>query len=618
MVKLYKLIMASVLSVVALAVNAINVTINVDSPERVKLSVNSVEQEIVAGDNAFDVEEYSSISIQAQAGAMLKSVVRASDGSSEYISGMTNTSIYISSGMEGEKWTVTSMLESDVRTGACRVKVDDASKVRMQRSGTYTDVVLTDGWNDVRYIPDTETQLMICSAYYGTPLYKVTLNGETVDSQYGTWYVNLSEGAEIEIMANFPDIDVPVRFVYADEDSKGFITGVSVDGESTDRYNGQDFTVKAGALMTISMNTTDYGLDEFSVNGTPVSLYSNSYSMTVTEETNISVKAHKYGTISATIDIDNPDNVIVYRGYYYENNVMNLIGGKNTIELSETNTLLNIKAASGCYITSVTDSNGNTYSADYNNVYNVTMSEGLTLTIVSGAIARDCQAVVYIDDRQAPAQYFSFTRSDRSEVDIVTGYNTVNFYSGDMPMGLSWYGAPYANVYLNDKSVAPLYEGSTTYQLELADGDVLKLYLASNPVARNVNFSVGEGVNAGDITVKRDMIKTVSDWNEGIKVFDGTQIDVAVADAENTAVTVDGVSVEQSEGVFTFVVKGDSDVKISKNGNDGISNMSAGTAAGHDVYNMLGVKVLDKADAGRVSELPAGCYIVNGRKVIVH
>ena len=612
MVKLYNSIMVLMLSIITLAANAVNFTINVDDPERVKVSVAYEEKNIVAGDNVFDVAEYSQVAIEAKAGALIQSIVRTSDGGSEYITNMTSCNLYVSSYNEGETWTVTSGMEADVRTGVCRVTVDDASKVRIQRNGTYSAVTLNDGLNEVRYIPGTETQLMIASSNYGTSLYKVTHNGNTLEAQYNTWYVNLTGDDEVEILANFPDINVPVHFVYADDESKGFITGVTVDATQVDNYNDEDFSVKAGTSITISGNTTDYALDELTINGAPVTYFYGSYTTNITEETTISVKAHKYGTISATLNIDDPANMNVYRGYSYNGELISgLVSGQNTIEVSETNTTISIVPQSGCYITSVTDNEGQSYYADYNGSYTVTLKDGMTVNIVSGAISRDSKAIVYIDNRSAAAQYFSFTRNDHSEVDLKSGYNTVEFYSGDNPMGLSWYGAPYANVFLNGETVAPMYEGSTSYQISVENGDVLKIYLASNPKTYGVTFSMDDKINAGEISVKRDIMTTVADWAGGFSVLQGTQIDIA---AENVSVTVNNETVVPVDGIFTFVVSDNTNVSIAIP--TAINDTKAADNNGrHYVYNMQGMKILDNADA--INSLPAGVYIINGKKVVV-
>lgn len=614
MVKLYKSIMALMLSIVAIAANAVSITINVDDPERVKVSVAYEEKSVVAGANTFSVDEYTQVAIEAKAGALLQSVTRTSDGGSEYVSNMTNCSLYVSSYNEGETWTVTSGMEADVRTGVCRVTVDDASKVRMQRSGTYSEVTLSNGLNEVHYIPGTETQLMIASAVYGTPLYKVTHNGTEKESQYGTWYIDLTGEDEIEIQANYPDIDFPVHFTYADEESKGFITGVTVDAAQVENYNDAGFSVKAGSSITISGNTSDYSLDELTVNGIPVTYFYGSHTFTVTDETTISVKAHKFGTISATLNIDNPANMRIYKGNSYNGQLIaGLVSGANTIEVSETNTAISIIPESGCFITSITDGEGQSYYADYSGYYNISLKDGMTLDIISGAVTRDSKAIVYVDDRSAAATYFSFTRNDRSEVTLQSGYNTVEFYSGDNPMGLSWYGAPYANVYLNGETVAPAYENSTSYQVSFNDGDVLKIYLASNPKTCGVTFTVGSDVTPADISVKRDIIVSVENWANGFSVLQGTQVDII---AEDVSVTVNGTSVTPVDGTFTFTVSDDTEVSIAKP--TAINDIRAGeTTAARDVYNMRGVKVVANADNAAISNLPSGIYLIDGKKIVI-
>lgn len=613
--KLYTFITTLVLSVITLTANAFNVTINVDNPERVKISVNYETKEIVAGNNTFDIEAYNPIAIEANVGAMIKSVVRTSDGYQEYISNMKSCYIYPDADKEGEIWEITSVMEDELRTASCRVKVDDASKVRVQLTGTYTDITLNDGWNDIYYIPEVETQLMIASTDYSKLLYEVRQNGTKVDAQYSTWYVTLQQGDEIEILANYPDIDIPVHFVFADEDSKGFITEVTVNDEPVQNYDAEDFTVKAGSKLKISGNTNIWNVDEFIVNGNMVNFY-DPYSISVTEEMTFNIKAHKYGTITAYIDIDNPNNVRIYRGYsYYNDQITGLVSGINTVELSETNSMISIMAESGCYIHSVTDNNQSQYYQDYNNSFNVTMSDGMTLTIISGSITRDQEAIVYIDDRSAAAQYFNFARSDRSEMEVTTGYNRVNFYSGDNPMNLSWYGAPCANVYLNDVIINPQYEGSTSYQFGLSHGDILKIYLASNPKTCNVDFDVKE--NVGAVAVTKDLVRTIENWQNGFTTLQGTQVDVKADNEDNIKITVNDEELTPTDGIYTFVVAKNTIVKIENGNDNGISNISADDTSIRTLYNMQGTKVTNGIDEKRISDLPAGIYIINGKKIQV-
>lgn len=616
--KFYTIFATALLALISMTANAINITINVDDPSRIDLIVNygSPLEGIVAGDNVITVNEYESVQIKAKENVFLTKVVRSMEGtddSEEYISNMSDCYIYINSSYEGAKWTVTSANADDARDGSCRIYVDDPSKVIVQRSGTYSYVTMSEGWNDVKFITASELPLTIGPKDYGTSLYQVKVNGEVVAPQGSAWRISPDNGANVEIFANFPDdLYFPIHFSYADEESKGFISDVTVNGESVTNYNDDDFTVKAGSQVVVKGNTSDYNLKSFTVNGNSTYFYGQ-YSFTATEETSISVEAKKYGTVKATLNVDNADNVIVYRGYSYNNDIISLVSGENNIELSETNNTIQIKAASGCYITSVT-ADGNSYSTDYSDAYNVTVTEGMNIVITSGAIERNSKAVVYIDSKEAASQYFSFQRSDRSSQDIATGYNEISFYEGDNPFGLSWYGASYANVYKNNEAVRPLYDGSTTYELNLADGDVVKIFLACNPETYDVELSATADVDKSKVAVAMDRIVNLTDWAGKHNVLQETEIRIAPEAGYAINVAVDGTAQKAAEdGSFVVKVMANTTVAISHDKGDGIDVPQAVGKADGAVYNMHGIRVANNAD---ISNLPAGVYVINGKKVI--
>ncbi len=614
--KFYSIILTAGMMCMSMAANAINITVNIDNPEHVSIYTNygsTMVEGIVAGDNQLTVEEYQQVQIKAKENAFITKVIKSMDGaedSEQYVSNMTECGLYISSSDEGAKFTVTSVNADDARDGSCTVWVDDPSNVRVQRSGTYSDVVLAAGDNTVKYMTDKELPLLIGSVNHSSPLYQVKVNDEVVSPQGTMWCVTPVNGDKIEIFANFPDIDVPVKFVYASDDAKGFVTGVTVNGETVDNYNDADFTVKAGSNVSISGNTGDYNLASFKINGISQYFYSP-YSFTVTEETTIEIDAQKYGTVKAILDIDNPENVTVYRGYSYNNDIISgLNAGENEIELSETNAQLQIKAVSGSYITSVT-AGEQTVSADYDNAYNVTVTEGMMIVVRSGAIERDSKAAVYIDSKEAAAQYFNFQRADRSSVDIATGYNVIDFYEGDNPFGLSWYGAEYANVYKNNEAVEPLYSGSTTYELNLANGDVVKIYLASDPQMLEAELKAEDGVDASKVAVTMDRVTDLADWAGKFDVLPGTEISIKPeADYNITVKTGDENVTANEDGVYVVTVEQPATITVSNDDVSGISEISTEKAA-TTVYNMQGIRM-----SGDIRQLPAGIYVVNGKKVV--
>ena len=77
--KFYSIIVTALLTFVSMSANAINITVNVDNPSRVSISVNygAPLENIVAGDNAITVNEYESVQIKAKDNAFLTKVVRS-------------------------------------------------------------------------------------------------------------------------------------------------------------------------------------------------------------------------------------------------------------------------------------------------------------------------------------------------------------------------------------------------------------------------------------------------------------------------------------------------------------------------------------------------------------
>lgn len=612
---LYSLFFTALLSCISIAANAINITVNVDDPSRVSVttSYSSTPLELVAGDNAVSVDEYTQIYVRAKENVFINEVVRSKDGEDDKKQdqySMTEVYFYVYSTDEGAKYTVSSANANDLRDGSCTIWVDDPTNVRVQRSGTYTDVDIVAGETTVKYIKDKELPLMIGAKNYGTELYQVKVNDEVVSPQGNMWYVTPADGAKVEIFANFPDEDVAVEFKYASEEAKGFITGVTVNGETVENYNDADFKVKVGSQISISGNITDYKLNSFKVNGNEPYFYSP-YSFTVKEATIIEVDAHKYGTVKATLDIDNPDNVVVYKGYSYENNIITLNPGENEIELSETNALIQIKAVSGSYITSVT-ADEMSISADYESKYNVNVTEGMKIVVKSGTIDRNKTAVIYIDDLSKAPYGNSLNRADNSNIDLVNGYNEIKFYDGDNPFRLSFYGVESATAYKNNETFSGVY-GGASYELSLTDGDVIKIFLASNPEMLEAELTAGDGVDASKVAVTMDRIVTVTDWAGKHNTLPGTEISIKPAEDYDICVAVDGENViADADGVFTVIVSKNTTIAVSLPVETGINAVDAEKLDNAGVYNMQGVRV-GNAD---MKQLPAGVYIINGKKVV--
>lgn len=406
-----------------------------------------------------------------------------------------------------------------------------------------------------------------------------------------------------------PAVPVTVTFTYS-EDGLGALSSVAVEGQTVTDFNGTSLSMTAGQSLTLNPNSL-YNITQFKVNG-ETQYWSGGYAYTIGSvmgDTEIYIEAHPYGTVNATLNVSDPEQIIVYRGYSYNNDVLTLTGTENAIQVSENNTTISWKAADGCYIESV-KVNGDTYTSD-----NVSVTEGMVIDIVTKAIVMDKTAVIWIDDRSKADNYFAFETQTREQLgtDFTSGYNQIKFYSGYVPFQLSFYssGELVNKVYVNDVLQSPRYEGGTSYELDLADLDVVKVFLAEESVSCTVNFNVEEEL---DPQVVRDVIREVTDLAQPLSCFAGTQIDINKAtQAFDVKVNDETLSPLADTGNYRFIVtEPQTEVVISKKDSTGISNIDAENVVAAPVYNLQGIKVSDTLEG-----LPAGIYIKAGKKVMV-
>ena len=621
--KFYYLFLTMLLGMVGIAANAqeaksMKVIFNVDDPANVTISVDGVSQELVAGDNEITLSApygyYNSVYVNATDGNFITKATK--DGANQLYSPYnTQWSYYPSDSDEGKTIYIETIAGKDARTASCTVTVDDASKVRVQRNGTYTNVELQNGENTIYYIPGFETMLMIDAATYGTTLYKATLNGEDLVYSYG-YSVNLNAegGDKIEILANFPEgLTWNVKFTYVDaEKAKGVVTGVTVDGTAVENYDEEEgFDVPAGKNVAITFDNVNYKIDGVTVNGKSEYVYS-SYSFTPSADTEININAHKYGTVKATVNIDNKDNVIVYKGYSYNNDIIEVNNGDNEIELSENNAVITIKANSGCFITSVTY--GETVLSNQSEYTINPVTEGMVIKVVSGAIVRDKSFTLNIDDISAAEYGFDLTRADRTKVEnLITGENKVAFAEGETHYMLSAYGSPVFGVFKNGVMINPSYQGGTYIEFDAADGDAFDAYVKELPKTYNVKFELAEGIYSYQFKeVSASPVGSSNQWqNMGYTAIEGTSFEIKIIPASdlNIVVKVGETTINADEnGAFVVPVSEAATISISDGTGTGINGINAENAD-NSFYTLQGVKVNGK--------IAKGLYIKNGKKVIV-
>ena len=613
--KKFYLFLIMLLSVIApQAADAFSITLNVDDASRINVFLNGY-QDLVNGDNVFEVKDGDYLSITTQNNAGLVSVMNGDkavklDSYSSFNLKLTESEY------AGAKLMIKTATLDEMRTASCKVTVDDPSKVTLRLSRTFTTVQLKSGENEVKFIPGTESTFTISPQSYDTPLYKVTRNSVAAEAEWGSYTLkNVAEGDVIDIQANYPDIDCAVKF-NVNAEGVGFIKSVTVNGNEVTNYLDDNFTVKCGSTISITRNSEDYKLESFKVNGEDKTsdFYEDSYNIFVTDATTLDITAKKYTTFKATVDIDDVSHATVYKGYSYYDDAFDMKNGKNEIEVSEKQPLISLVAKDGYYFTSVND--GTTeYTDQSTSEINVDVTDGMVLKVVTAAIVRDKKALVYVDDRSATSSMV-FSRGDYNRIEIGTGYNELEFYKGDNPFSVTVY-ANTKKVYKNDVAVDPTYSGGSYFRFSLEDGDVVKMFFTKTPAMVKADITANGG--AENLSVVKDRIQPVADFSAGISCLEDTELAFAAKEGYSIkALTVDGTAATaEADGTYKVVVKADANIVVDLQTASGISSVTnADASRTANVYNANGVLVLKNATPEQTAKLAKGLYIINGKKVV--
>lgn len=598
--------------IASLKANAFNITVNVDDASRVTVYLGSSKLALSNGDNAFDVKTGDRLYFSANTGYVLKSVMNGS--TAETISSLTSCIIGLDEATHTDaKWVVTTSPLDDVRTATCKVIVDDASKVALGLSGTYTTVALVTGENNVKFVPDVESPFAISAKESSATLYSVKKNSEPVSPSYGTYRVDVADGDIIEIQASFPDEDYSVKFNLS-EKAAGFITKVQVNGTEVDNYMDDSFTVKAGSQVDVEGNTNDYTLESFKVNGSSVDFY-GSCSFMVTGPTTVDIVARKLGNLSAILDIDDASHVEVYKGYSYYGNNVEVVTGKNTIEVPESAPIIAVKAKDGYALVSVSDGTTDYVDRDGNSEVNVKVTDGMMVTVKTTELVRDKTVMIYVDDAERPSKIF-LKRKDYTMIDLATGYTSVAYYAGDLPLTAAFYGVTSMYLYKNDELVSPDYDGSTTYTLTPEDMDVLKVFFTKTP--SNVMTNIKVTGNAEELVVLKDRIVPVTDFSQSIMALEDTEISFRASGASKIKSLKYGMNAvePQEDGTYRVVLTVDSDINVEVGVASGIENVMPTDEEANNVYTMDGILVMKNASRSQIDGLAKGMYIINGKKLI--
>ncbi|GEM_PF-2214633 len=617
MKKIYATFLAGLACLTAFDASAYKVTVEVDNPEAVELKLSDgTPIALTNGVGEAEYDSYNAINISA-IGEYLISDVKSKTASSstwnpEYIYNPKNHSISISPYTDGYSYKVETADLAAMRTASVTLKVDEPSAVALTRNWTQETITPTETETVVKYVPGKETPFTLRSVS-GKNFYKVTVGETEIPGSYGSYYISsINDGDIIDVQVNYPDIKKQLTFNLSDGCKDGFITGVTVNGENLE--NWQNAEVQIGSSVAISFDQIGYNITKFDMNGKTIQNYGSyysPYSFTMLDDVTFDVEAAPYAKVPMTIKVTKAEYIIAYTGYN-QSNPIKLNNGETTIQLMENEGPLKIVASSLATISSVTQ-NGSPLSKDYSNVYSIPVVANSIIEVVAEEIRRDDTFIFYFD---SPAKandqslnlygYALRAENSRREVTLTEGYNEVKYGTAvDGQFMFTVNNGKTDNVFLYVNGVIPSFTSDyMTYNFTPENGDVLKCFVGERPESYSLTFDV-EAELTPEVTV--DKITALDSLKE-MTVLQGTSVSIAPAEGQSYTVKANGQAVTATEGVFELAINADTVVKIEKD-DSAVTEIEA-EGADNEVYNLQGIRV-------NRSNLPAGIYIINGKKAII-
>lgn len=630
MKKIYSFFAVALIALFSFSANAtISVTVNLDNADAVTVTTSGanygdpeVEVPAQTGDNLFSSEDdtaYIRYNIIPKDGYAITSIV---DENGTALSGFYGGTayVYLYSYYSGKHWYVSTINLEEARTASFTMTVDDPSLVTATLSGTKSRLDVQQGPTTYKFDPNVENVLTLFSQG-DKNIYSITKNDEPIPVDSYSVQIPLEDGCNIVVQTQWPDIPCSVSLQYDHEATPDLITGVAVNYENVDLVD-DSFSCQLGDEAAIYMNSNDYNVTGIKINGEEQNMnyfYGNLYFTVSQEENVVEITAVGYGTITAIVNVTCKDAFSVYKQYQSPENLVEIVEGENRIELSQKNNSMSYSVNPGYELVSATKTEGDLDPVDISNspyIYDIT--DGMVINLVGQAEVLDSHAVIWVDDMSVANYYFSFENAKRFNyaTSMENGYTEFDFseYSYN-PFGLGWAGDNIQKfVFLNGEAKNPNYEGGSFWNLTIADGDVVKAFVAAEPVNCTVSIDAEEGV-ATEVTV--DRISPVTDWSEGISCFNGTEVAIAASleDPDKTVVVTlnDEPLVAGEDGKYVFVVENVTNSVSITTTTSGVKSMISDKTVS-PVFNLQGIRVANSDD---LNNLPAGVYVVDGKKVVV-
>ncbi len=289
--------------------------LDIDHADRVKVKINYEEKTgLKDGVNTFIIDDIGENGMYVQVEPVIndyavESVVNKAGTPVSVYSGQAY--FYFDSSDANHYYKITTKDLAAARTATLNVECDAPEKLTLRFSGAYRGITLSSNTQQVRFDPESESPVMLEKSY-NDDFYEVKLNDKDVEASYGSYSIDIKDGDKLYVKMTPPDVDYNYTITEM-EGADGFVTGVTVDGTAVENY--KSFKAHAGSTIVIKGNTSSYIFEKMELGTETVTYFYSDYSFKAKADTDIKIYARQPEKFTASFDIDDPDNVIIYTGY---------------------------------------------------------------------------------------------------------------------------------------------------------------------------------------------------------------------------------------------------------------------------------------------------------------
>lgn len=603
---------------------AATVTFNIADPNAVSMTLNqngvlSVLTP-VKGNNVitYDASVWSVINIIAKDGYQIASVKANGAYDDILVSGSTNATAMLSSETNGRSYTVNTINLELARTSSLTVKVTDdfvPGKLAIRRG--YDEISITTNPQVIKFNPTTESAMQLHRSDYNR-ICSTFLNETPVEGGLGGVY-NFSavDGDVLSVMVEYPaDLMVPLAIKYP-EGMKSIISKVTINNQENDEWDTPDFKVKAGTEVYVYLDSRNmlYQYDGATINGVPQNMYGIINTIVGVDPVEIKLLAHAYEIYDVTLNIDEPSRMFFYVGQYSQDPIT-FTENVAHVSVSEADPWFKFNILDDYQIVAVTDANGDYIDYDEHQ-RSIKITGNTEINFDTMEKPYDAAFTVYLNTLEGVTYAQYIDQNLRKYIDLHEGYNVIKYVS-DYPgqYVIQTYGDEGVEcVVYKDDILEPDYGRPTIYQTQIIpeDGMVIKIFYGGEPEKHNVKVTVDEEIE-NSVEVYADKVQRRWDFDE-MSLHAGSHVAVKSADNTPLKVTVDNETITpEADGNYGLYVSAAHEIKVER-GEESAINTIVATEQGSAVYNLYGVKVA--ATAAEANALPAGIYVVKGKKVVV-